>query len=581
MSLTEICCQASSTNPRKTRDTVTCNRIAITIPLEEKWFCYVEQSLHLYAEQVDFSQALNNMVTASVMEACEELSRAAKEVGIQDDFELILDFKGEAVVVEIRYDGRIPLNPHQTADYEIPDTDVALDSLDLDSLWLHLIKRRMDRVHFSVQGKRHILKLIKYRRDAGKDKQAWVMAITPQLKKGLILHLSDPQAEHPSSVLQAVGKSALKLGPIETFFIRNMDGKISFHDLYMAHIDALGLTSPKALANLYRLLESNSMLRETENAPKPSRLRTLYRQCLNLDLSIPHADALVTMVHAKMRWLYTPYGLALLLITALSGMVPLWQHFARFQTVIGGLEGTVIKHPLILLVLYLMMLVGIMFHELAHGVTCKHYGGRVPRMGIMLYLSSIIFYCDTTASWNFPKKRQRILVSLAGPIMSFAILGLGLWATIYAPAGTLWEAVLVAFCLLNAFALLMNFNPFIKMDAYYMLLDATGVANLRHKSFAFLKNKLLGRLGLGARQITTTRPGEERLFAWYGILGLLVTTVFMALPLIRIIRFLNVRSASGGKLFLAGLLGVLLVMRLSTVAIQQLKTVRCRDYSLQ
>jgi len=560
---------------------VNSNRITLTLPLYETWLCYVEESLRRYGEHVGFSPALNDMLAGSVMEACEELIRAGKEAGVHDPFDLVLDFKGEAVVIEVNYNGRIPLNPHETEDYEVPDAGSGLDKLDMDALWLHLIKRRMDRVRFSVKGSRHALVMIKYRRGAGKEKQAWVMAVTPALKKGLILHLDDPEAEHPSSVLQAVGHGTLKLGPGETFLIRNMDGETSFHELYMAHIDALGMISPKALSGLYERLEANGMLAEPDGDALPNRFRRLCRQCLNPDLTFPYADKMVTRIHEKTRWLYTPVGLGLLLFIALSGFFPLWAHMARFREVVIGLEAFVFSHPMMLVPLYLLSLVHVMLHELGHGVTCKHYGGMVPRLGIMFYLASFIFYCDTTSSWNFSRKSHRILVSLGGPLVSFATLGAGLWVATYVPTGSLWESTMVAFCLFTAFGLVMNFNPFIKMDAYYMLLDVTGIPNLRKKSFAFLENKLLEWLGVRLKQATAIPPREKQIFWWYGVLGTVVTLAFVALPAIRLSFLLNAGSDSGGRFFFVCILGTLMVVRLTGLAFRKLKTVRCRDYSLK
>ena len=34
------------------------------------------------------------------------------------------------------------------------------------------------------------------------------------------------------------------------------------------------------------------------------------------------------------------------------------------------------------------------FHECAHGLTCKHFGGGVHRMGFMLVYLSPAFFCD-------------------------------------------------------------------------------------------------------------------------------------------------------------------------------------------
>ena len=561
---------------------MTNNRIDIVMPSEGRWLPFAHDSLHQYGQMVGFSKRLEEMLVSSVMEACEELFRKAAQRDLTDRVNLCLDFKGEAVVVDIEYNARIPLNPHKTEDYEVPDAGTDLEALDTENLWLYMIKRRMDRVHFMVRGSRHVLRMIKYRRDQGKEKQAWVMAIKPELHKDLVLHLDDPDAEHPSSVLQKPGGGVLKLGPSETFVIQRIDGKTAFHDIYMAHIDALGLISPEMLTRLFEKLESMKMLADPEEKLRKARIRKAISKIINPNFSIPRADELVTAVHGKTKFLYTHFGLWILLAIGLSGFIPCWEHLPRFREVIAGLEHRFFSHPLFIIPVYIMLLFHVALHELGHGVTCKHYGGKVPRLGIMFYLASFIFYCDTTAAWNFPKKRHRILVSLGGPIISFAIFGAGLWAAGYfAGTGSMWEAVFVTFSLINMFMLIMNFNPFIRMDAYYMLLDYTGIPNLREKCFRFLKRKTLGWLGFGSEKDTKVAIRERRIFWWYGILGALMTVFFLAIPLLRLKHLLGAESPYGGKLFIALLIVALLIARLASIAFSMVKSIRYRDYKIQ
>ena len=564
---------------------MTDNHVLITLPSNGRWVHFIHDVMRRYGEMVGFSHKQEEMFTSSVMEACEELIRLAEKEAVSDPISLRLDFKGEAVIVDLAYSNRIPLNPHQTEDYEVPDGEADLDDLDdlnMDTLWLHMIKRRMDRVHFSVKGSRHVLRMIKYRRDAGKEKQAWVMAIRPKLRKGLVLHLDELNVETPSSLLQFTGKGVLKLGPSETYIVRNMDGEKSFHDLYMAHIDTLGLISPNMLAGLYEQLERMGMLADSEGAMKENRLTRIAKRCFNPDFSISKADALVETVHRHCSFFFNSLGLSILLAIGVSGVLPLWKHLERFREVVVGLEDRFVAEPVLLLPLYFLILLHVVLHELGHGVTCKHYGGKIPRMGIMFYLASFIFYCDTTAAWNFPEKRHRILVSLSGPIISFAIFGMGLWAAgHYAGTDSPWEPVFVCFSLFNFFGLVMNLNPFIKMDAYYMLLDYTGIVNLRHRSFKFMERKTLGWLGMGEDKDVNVTLRERKIFWWYGILGSGATVLLLGFPLLRLFHHLQADSSSNGQLFFLLLFVGLMVIHLGKVAFSKVKLLRSREYKIQ
>lgn len=556
-------------------------QLTISLPPDGQWMVLAQNALHDYCRIAGFSEKLTEMCANSAMEACEELVRLSAEAGVDEPFDLILDSRGETVVIDIAYSGRIPLNPQKAEDYEIPDEGTGLDDVNLDTLWLHIIKKRMDRVRFMVQGARHVLRIIKYRREEGKERQAWIMAVKPELRGDLLLHLDDKDAEQPGGTLQARGTGAIRLGPSEAFFVRNMDGKRSFHDLYMSHIDVLGLISPGTLVQLYEKLESMNMLVDHSRKRAGSPIKRVLGRIVNPDFSIPNADAVVTSVHRKAQFLCSQWGVGLLILTGLSGLVPALMHHGRLLEVVANLEVVVTESPWVLLPFYGLTIIHIALHELGHGVACKHFGGLVPRLGVMFYLASFIFYCDTTAAWSFARKRDRILVSLAGPLMTFAVLGASLWAAgALAGSGGPWESILVAFCLSNLFILAMNFNPFIKMDAYYMLLDYTGIANLRERSFSHLKHRLLNWLGAGSREKIQCTLFERRIFIWYGVLGGVVTMLFFALPLYRLNLLLTAESVTGGRLLLAVVVTALLVFRLGRLAYSKIRNVRYREYSL-
>ena len=558
------------------------NHIAVMLPPTARWLPLLRDGIARYAKTVGFSKALEDRILYSVTEACEELIRISEQARVFEPFNVFLDFKGEAAIIEIEYSSRIPLNPYETEEYEIPDAATNLDDINVDALWLFMIKKQMDRVFFKVRGKRRILSMMQYRREPGMEKRVWAMSIRPKLSRGLDLHLKEEGIEHPGSVLQKGSGGALMLGPSETFFIRNMDGVKSFHDLYMAHVDAIGLVSPNLPVALYEKLESMGMLDIDRDDTRKKRFKAFFSKLINPSFSIPKADQVVTAVHRGTRFFFTPLGAALLMLVGLSGLIPLWRSYPLMLDRIAGLEQTLMHAPYMLIFLYVMTLVHVSLHELAHGVTCKHFGGKVSRMGIMFYLASFIFFCDTTAAYTFPKKRQRILVSLSGPLVSFAVFGMGLWgAGYFAGSNTMWEDIFVAFSLFNFFGLVMNLNPFIKMDAYYMLLDVTGTVNLREKSFRFLKRKLGGWLGFGSAEDIKVGAREKRLFWWYGLLGSAMTVLFIAAPVARLGHLLKTQSLAGGRAMLAIAGGALLLARLGAQAFERMRGIFYREHKLK
>src|SRR5439155_23986335 len=109
--------------------------------------------------------------------------------------------------------------------------------------------------------------------------------------------------------------------------------------------------------------------------------------------------------------------------------------------------------------------------EFAHGLTCKHFGGEVRELGALLIYLQPALYCNVSDAWLFPEKRKRLWVGFAG-----AYFEMFLWAC----ALLLWRVTdsetslnFAALCVLatSGVKTLLNLNPLIKLDGYYLLSD--------------------------------------------------------------------------------------------------------------
>jgi len=126
-------------------------------------------------------------------------------------------------------------------------------------------------------------------------------------------------------------------------------------------------------------------------------------------------------------------------------------------------------------------------HEAAHGVTCRHYGGRVMAMGFALIYLTPAFYTDTSEGMILGSRFQRIVISVSGVwsemyICIFATLTW--WLT---PPGTAAHELAYILMLMTGIATtLINLNPLMKLDGYYIVSDALGVMDLKETSTAFV-----------------------------------------------------------------------------------------------
>jgi putative peptide zinc metalloprotease protein len=147
-------------------------------------------------------------------------------------------------------------------------------------------------------------------------------------------------------------------------------------------------------------------------------------------------------------------------------------------------------------------------------------------------MAMFIFFCDTTSAWTFPKKSQRVWVSLAGPLVSWAFFGVTAWcAGVTAATASPWAVLWILLTVMNGFGLAMNFNPLIRMDAYYMLIDWTGIPNLQKKAFDEIRTRMTGwmkkRRDTGKLWPTAQ---ERRIFLIYGVLSAAMSFLFIILP---------------------------------------------------
>ena len=136
-------------------------------------------------------------------------------------------------------------------------------------------------------------------------------------------------------------------------------------------------------------------------------------------------------------------------------------------------------------------------HELSHGFTAKSFGVRVRAMGI----SFIVFYprlfVDLTDTWRL-SRLKRIACDGAGIASELIFGGLAAIVWVYTTPGPLHSTMFYLMTVSALGTLLVNGNPFIRYDGYYLLCDVLNVENLMSRSSEYLKavnRKIV--LGLG------------------------------------------------------------------------------------
>ena len=196
------------------------------------------------------------------------------------------------------------------------------------------------------------------------------------------------------------------------------------------------------------------------------------------------------------------------------------------------------------------ILVSKSLHELGHAYTAHYFGCRVSSIGIMLMMLTPMLYANVTDSWRLPSRRQRVLIDLAGVMAELALGAVALFLWAFLPDGP-WRSV--AFTLATASiaaSLVINLNPLMRFDGYYILADLWGVENLSERAFRHMRWQLRETLfGLGQSSPENPESVSHPALLFYAVLTCLYRLVLFTGIAILIYNYLF--KAAGIILFFA------------------------------
>ena len=136
----------------------------------------------------------------------------------------------------------------------------------------------------------------------------------------------------------------------------------------------------------------------------------------------------------------------------------------------------------------LLLVIGF-FHESAHGLTCKHFGGQAHAMGLMFLYLMPAFYVDVTEVWISATTAQRLATIIAGIWVEMVFCGFAIMTWLNtAPATWLHDFAYQVILITGLAVIVINMNPLIKADGYYFLTEAIGIPTLKERSTEFLSS---------------------------------------------------------------------------------------------
>ncbi len=175
-------------------------------------------------------------------------------------------------------------------------------------------------------------------------------------------------------------------------------------------------------------------------------------------------------------------------VSAFAGLIGLylvsrqWDAFVGTFPFVFSLEGAVIS---ILSVIFIKCL-----HELGHAYVAHRFGCRIPTMGVAFMVMVPLLYTDVSDAWKLKSRWQRLRIDSAGMLVELTVAAYALLGWVFVPDGPLRSALFVLAATGVVLSLLVNLNPFMRFDGYYILADLLGVENLQPRSFRHMRWRL-------------------------------------------------------------------------------------------
>lgn len=306
----------------------------------------------------------------------------------------------------------------------------------------------------------------------------------------------------PQVVAIIEGKSWLFcFSPTEWKLVQLFDGKRSYEEIADLFFEQEGVQfSPDDLREFAAALDANGFWYKTpqeENVALTQKLaehrgghakkKSRFGDISHIQFSAWDPDKFFDKIHPKLTFFYTRW-FTLLTLAAFAFMfyvfIDRWSEIANDTIQFYDFTQKSVYDVAEFWVLVCILL---FFHETAHGLSCKHYGGHVHRMGFHLVYLTPAFFTDVIEAWVYATRQQRLVIIVSGvwTEMMFSAAATPIWWG--TPKGSWAHEFAYKIILITGLGVIFfNWNPLIKLDGYYLLTEGLGIPNLKEDSTAYV-----------------------------------------------------------------------------------------------
>lgn len=211
-------------------------------------------------------------------------------------------------------------------------------------------------------------------------------------------------------------------------------------------------------------------------------LKQWFLNPMSLKLPLFDPDGFLKRWLPWVGWCFDWRGALLWLAAVLPALVLAAQHWGDLT---HNLSDQVLSSSNLLVIAFVFPIVKLA-HELGHGFATRKWGGAVHEMGLMFLVFAPVPYVEASASSSFPSKYRRALVAAAGMLVELFLAALALFVWLLAEPGIVRAVAYNVMVIAGVSSLVINGNPLLRYDAYYILCDLIEMPNLGQRGQKYL-----------------------------------------------------------------------------------------------
>ncbi|NNP76398.1 hypothetical protein A7P54_08190 [Acinetobacter sp. Ac_3412] len=240
---------------------------------------------------------------------------------------------------------------------------------------------------------------------------------------------------------------------------------------------------------------------------KFNKLKQSFLNPMSLKIPLVYPDRFFNQLQKVAQSVFSIWGLLIWLMIVCPALLLLAEHW---QSLTNNLSDRVLSASNLLILWFTYPIVKLI-HEFAHGLAIKAWNGNVREMGLMFILFIPIPYVDATSSYHFISKWQRIAVSIAGILTELLLGAIAIYLWVSTESGLIHAFAYNVIFIATVSTVLVNGNPLMRYDGYYILSDLLEIPNLAGRAtkyWVYLSDRYL----LGAKTAQPPYAAENEKF---------------------------------------------------------------------